>query len=78
MTITSIPPNGSESEKEAKISEQDLASIAGGQQISTEQVDKWLAMVKDPNTRKHERKGISARRVGLPVDGKHYDGSTPT
>lgn len=78
MTVPSMPTSSSESEKEAKIAEEELASIAGGQQISDEQFAVWEAMLKDPRTPAEVRKRISARVHGQTVDGKHYDGSTPT
>ena len=77
MTARPTPSSGLENEKETQISDQDLASIAGGQQIPDQQIAAWLAMLKDPKTPEDVRQRISARVLGRTVDGKLYDGSAP-
>ena len=78
MTAASIPPSDARNENEAKISEQELSSIAGGQQIPEKQLEIWEAKLRDPSTPPDLRKRIADRVTGRAVDGKYHDGSTPT
>jgi hypothetical protein len=78
MTVTSNPPSDANDGEEAKISEQELASIAAGEQIPDEQFAIWSAMLQDPKTPDDVRQRIIARTMRRPVDGKLYDGSAPT
>jgi hypothetical protein len=78
MTVASIPSSDAGKEEKAKISEQELSSIAGGQQIPEKQLEIWEAMLRDPSTPPDVRKRIADRVTGRPVDGKHHDGSIPT
>lgn len=78
MTFTSNPPSNANKGEESKISEQELALIAAGEFIPDEQFAIWSAMLQDPKTPDDMRKRIIDRVMHRTVDGKLYDGSTPT
>jgi hypothetical protein len=78
MSFASNPPSNANKGEEVTISEQELALIAAGELIPDEQFDIWSAMLQDPKTPDDVRKRIIDRVMRRPVDGKLYDGSTPT
>ncbi|RYE69103.1 MAG: hypothetical protein EOO81_08810 [Oxalobacteraceae bacterium] len=78
MSYASNPPSNANNSEEAKINEEELALIAAGEFIPDEQFAIWSAMLQDPKTPDDVRKRIIERVMHRTVDGKLYDGSTPT